>query len=71
MEWMIMVGAAITLVGVAGLIWCVVLAMSAKKTGGTDAEIKARLQRVVVINLGALAISAIGLMAVVTGVILS
>lgn len=71
MEWMIMIGAGITLVGVAGLIWCIILAMSAKKKGGTDDEVKARLQRVVVINLAALAISAIGLMAVVTGVILS
>lgn len=71
MDIVIWIGAALTLVGVAGLLWCIILAMKARSSGLPDAEMKQRLQRVVAINLGALAISAIGLMAVVVGVILA
>lgn len=71
MELLIWTGAALTMLGVAGLVWCIVLAMQAKKSGLPDDQIKARLQRVIVINLAALAVSGIGLMAVVVGVILA
>ncbi|MEF3046575.1 hypothetical protein [Pseudotabrizicola sp. L79] len=71
MEYVIWVGTALTMVGVAGLVWCIVLAMRAKKSGLPDDQIKAQLQRVIVLNLGALAVSGLGLMAVVMGVILS
>lgn len=64
-------GAALTLVGVAGLVWCIVLAVKAKRSGLPDEDIRQRLQKVVVLNLGALMVSALGLMAVVFGVILS
>ena len=70
MEYVIWVGTALTMVGVAGLVWCIVLAMRAKKSGLPDDQIKAQLQRVIVLNLGALAISGLGLMAVVMGAIL-
>jgi hypothetical protein len=55
---------------VLGLVWCIVLALRARRAGLPEAELKARLQRVVTLNLAALAVSALGLMAVVTGVIL-
>ena len=64
-------GAGLTLLGVAGLLACVWLAWRAKTSGLSDDEIRQRLQRVVVLNLGALALSALGLMAVVLGVMLS
>lgn len=64
-------GAALTLLGVGGLVACIVLAMRARRSGLPDAELRQRLQRVVVLNLAALAVSALGLMAVVTGVMLS
>ncbi|MCF8484758.1 MAG: hypothetical protein K9G71_06065 [Rhodobacteraceae bacterium] len=70
MEILIWLGAALTVVGLLGLVWCIILAMRARKSGLPDDQIKLALQRVVAWNLGALAISAIGLMAVVTGVIL-
>jgi hypothetical protein len=70
MHMVIWLGAGLTLVGVLGLMWCIVLAMRARNSGQSDDQIKAALQRVVALNLGALAISAIGLMAVVIGVIL-
>lgn len=71
MEILIWIGTALTLLGVAGLVWCIVLAMRAKKSGLPDDQIKARLQKVVAINLAALAVSGLGLGAVIVGVILS
>ena len=71
MDWMIWIGAALTLLGVAGLVWCIVLAMRAKKSGLPDAAMRAALQRVVVLNMAALALSGIGLMCVVFGVIVA
>jgi len=71
MAWLIWIGAALTLVGVAGLVWCIVLALRAKKAGLPDPAMRAALQRVVVLNLAALAVSGIGLMCVVFGVMLA
>lgn len=68
---LIWVGAALTLAGIAGLVWCIVLAMRLRKAGLPDDALRARLQRVVMLNLGALGVSALGLMAVVMGIALS
>lgn len=70
MEYLLIGGIALTLAGVALLLWCVFLAIRAKRSGLPDAQMKAALQKVVAFNLGALAISALGLMAVVVGLIL-
>jgi uncharacterized membrane protein (UPF0182 family) len=71
MEMLIYVGVALTLAGVALLTYCIVQATKAKKLGGSDEDIRARLQKVVALNLVALMISAIGLGAVTIGSILS
>ncbi|MFM2389748.1 MAG: hypothetical protein RLZZ437_1303 [Pseudomonadota bacterium] len=71
MTIMIWAGAALAMAGVAGLIWCILMALRAKREGLTGPAMQARLQRVVVWNMAALAVSAIGLMLVVAGVILS
>ena len=70
MEYLLIGGIVLTLAGVALLMWCVVLAVRARRSGLPDAQMKAALQKVVALNLGALAISALGLMTVVTGLIL-
>ncbi|MBL4927276.1 hypothetical protein [Fuscibacter oryzae] len=71
MGLLIWIGAALTLAGIAGLVWCIVLAMRLRKAGLPDDALRARLQRVVMLNLGALGVSALGLMAVVMGIALS
>lgn len=71
MAWMIWSGAALTLLGVVGLIWCVLIALRARRAGLGEAEMQAALQRAVVLNMAALAVSALGLMAVVFGVMVS
>jgi hypothetical protein len=71
MTMVIWAGAALALAGIGGLVYCVLLALKAKREGLTGVEMQARLQRVVALNMGALAVSGLGLMLVVVGVILS
>ena len=71
MTLLIWIGAALTIAGVAGLVWCIILAMRAKKAGLPDDQMRAALQRVVVLNMAALGVSGIGLMCVVFGVMLA
>lgn len=71
MDWLIWIGAGLTLLGVAGLVWCIVLATRAKRAGLPDDQMRATLQRAVVLNMAALAVSGLGLMCVVFGVMLS
>ena len=71
MQALIPVGTVITLVGVGALVWCIVIAMKARNAGLDDAALKARLQKVVVINMAAMGLSGIGLMCVVLGILLT
>ncbi|MDG1279970.1 MAG: hypothetical protein P8O10_01570 [Pseudorhodobacter sp.] len=71
MEILIWIGAGVSLLGVAGLVWCILLAMRARKSGMEDEAMRAELQRVVVLNMAALGVSALGLMMVVAGILLS
>lgn len=70
MENLIWIGALVTLLGLAGLLWCIVKVSRAKRQGLDDAALKETLQKVVALNLGALFLSAIGLMMVVIGILL-
>lgn len=70
MEMLIWIGAVVSLAGLGGIIWCILAIAQAKRAGLDDAGLRARLQRVVAINLGALFVSVIGLMMVVVGVLL-
>ena len=70
MESLIWIGAAISLIGVMGIAWCVVVVLKAKRANLADEAFKARMQRAVALNLGALMVSMIGLMMVVVGIVL-
>jgi len=70
MEVLIWAGAFVSLIGLAGLIWCIVKVWKARKAGLGDDALKATLQKVVPVNTAALFLSFIGLMMVVLGVIL-
>ncbi len=71
MDWMIWIGAALTILGVAGLVYCILLALKAKKANLPDEAMRAALQKAVILNMAALAVSGIGLMFVVFGVMLA
>jgi hypothetical protein len=70
MDGLIWFGAALALLGVAGLIWCILLALRARRSGLGDEAMRAELQRVVVLNMAALGVSALGLICVVAGILL-
>jgi hypothetical protein len=71
MEWLIWIGAAVSLGGIAGLLRCIQLALRARKSGLDSTAMRARLQQIVTFNLAALGVSALGLMMVVMGIILN
>lgn len=71
MQILVLIGTLVALGGLAGLIWCILLAMKARRTAASDEEMRVRLQRVVVLNMGALGVSALGLMLVVSGILLA
>jgi len=70
MAGIVWIGALLTAIGLAGLVYCIAIAAQARRSGLEGAAMEARLRRLVAVNLGALALSAIGLMTVVLGVIL-
>ena len=71
MTMLIWTGALLSLCGVGGLIWCIVLALKARSAGLSDDAMRARLQHIVTLNMIALGVSALGLMLVVAGILLS
>ena len=70
-ELMIWAGAAVTLIGVAGLIACVVYVMRLRRAGLDDAAMRAGLRKGVIWNTLALFVSVIGLMLVILGIAFS
>ncbi len=71
MELVVWIGAVITVVGFAAILLSLVKVMRLRRRGLDDAEMRAQLQRVVPLNIGALMLSMLGLMMVVVGIILS
>lgn len=71
MTAIIWTGAVLSLCGVGGLLWCIYLAIKARRAGLTDDAMRARLQHIVTLNMAALGVSALGLMAVVAGILLN
>ncbi|AUH34507.1 hypothetical protein [Paracoccus tegillarcae] len=69
-DLLIWAGAALTLLGVGLLIWCIVSVSRARRAGLDDAALKEKMRRVLAINMAALGASTIGLMAVVLGILL-
>ncbi|RJE81875.1 hypothetical protein D3P04_22700 [Paracoccus onubensis] len=63
-------GAVLTLLGLVALFWCIVTVFRLRRAAPEPEEFRARMQRVVAVNTGALMLSAIGLMCVVLGIIL-
>lgn len=67
---MVWSGAAVTLLGLGGLIWCIASVARARRAGLSEEALRARLQRIIARNLAALFVAAIGLMLVVMGIAL-
>lgn len=65
------VGAALTVVGLAGLVWCISKAAALKKSDISDEEAVARLRVLVAANVASVGTAFMGLALVVVGAILS
>lgn len=70
MDFLIILGTVVTLIGLGVLIWCILMVASARRKIKDDVQMRERLQKMAAINMLALFLSFIGLMIVVVGVIL-
>ena len=70
MEILVWIGAVISLIGLVGLMVCIVIVARAKRAKLEDALMRAKLARVIPLNLGALLLSVLGLMLVIVGIFL-
>ena len=70
MEFLIWGGAVVSFSGLVGLIWCIIKARQAKNTTSSDEELNAAIRKLIPWNMGALFLSAIGLMIVIVGIFL-
>ncbi len=71
MEIIVWIGAALTLAGLGMLVWCIVSVARARRAGLPDEALKARLQKIVALNLAALGVSGLGLATVILGIVLT
>lgn len=68
MDWLIWSGTVISVLGLLGLLWCILTVSRAKKAQLDDEAMRATLKSVLPRNLAALFLSVIGLMMVIMGV---
>jgi hypothetical protein len=68
--FLILLGLALTLAGLAGLGWCIWQGLRIRRAALPAAEIHARLHRLVALNLGSVALAGLGLAALVAGFML-
>lgn len=71
MEVLVWIGTALSVCGMIGLLYSVVLVRRARKAASDDTDLRDRLNKVLPWNMGALFMSMIGLMMVVVGVLLA
>lgn len=63
-------GATISVLGLLGLIWCIIRVSRARRANLPEDDMRAVLKSVIPLNLASLLISALGLMLVVVGIFL-
>ena len=70
METLVWIGAAVSVAGLLGLVWCIVKVARARRAGLDDAQLREVVRGVLPVNMGALMFSVLGLMMVVIGILL-
>ena len=71
MALLVWIGAAISVTGLAGLVWCIIAIGRARRSGLREEEMRARLRQAVTVNMAAFMMSVLGLILVIVGVILA
>ena len=64
------IGLFVTICGLAGLGWCIAQGLHIRRGGLAPDEMHARLHRLLAINLGSVGVAALGLAALVAGLLL-
>ena len=64
------IGLVVTFAGLSGLGYCIVQGLRIRRAGLPPAEIHARLHRLLAVNLGSVALAALGLAILVAGLML-
>ena len=70
-EYMIWGGASLSLIGLFGLIWCIIYVARARRANLSEEDMRTKLQKALPMNLAALFLSVIGLMLVILGIFLT
>lgn len=70
MDGLIWIGMALSIAGLAGLMWCIYRVWRARGRNLPDQELREAIRKVVPVNMGALLLSAFGLIMVITGIML-
>ncbi len=68
MVYLIWPGAFLSLLGVFGLLWCILRGLKVRRSGATEDQMRAELQKLFTVNFGALGLSVIGLALVILGI---
>ena len=68
---MIWAGALLTVLGLIGIVYSIVQVTRAKRAELSDEDMRARLSKILPINIGALFVSTLGLMIVIVGIALA
>lgn len=71
MQWLIWAGVALTVIGLVGIIWSIIAVAHVRRAKLDEEAMKARMQSIVPINVGALMLSMMGLGVVIVGIFLS
>jgi hypothetical protein len=67
-DFLVLFGSGLTLIGFAGLVWCILRVMKARRANLSDEDMRGVLAKVLPMNLGAFAVSVLGLMCVILGI---
>ncbi len=70
MDSLIWIGTAMSIAGLLGLLWCIFRVWRARRSNLSDQELRDAVRRVMPLNMGALLLSALGLMMVIAGIML-
>lgn len=70
MEALVWIGAGLSLLGLAGVVWSIVTVARAKSRKLSDDELREVMRRTLPWNIGALFVSVLGLMTVMVGLAL-
>lgn len=71
MQALVWIGAIMSVIGLAGLLYSIFLVNKAKKASQSDEELRDAIKAAMPINLGALFLSTLGLMCVIVGLFLT